>query len=177
MQNSLLLSNFPRHSLQKFKQCNSGASKAGGRGVVGGWAEGSPSDFGRIEGAAGQRQRAALLLAPSPVLGIYWRPWNCIKLFSRAAFTNANRNCSWVLNESNVFKAKLDNLETNLDCKRMKRLFNISSLNLNGINRTTADIFCQDKNKMTVSQLIVVKNKPESFQPLKASQTFQYFKK
>ena len=34
----------------------------------------APPYFGSIEGAAGQRWRAALLLAP-PVLGSYWRPW------------------------------------------------------------------------------------------------------
>ena len=85
--------------------------------MAGAGGEIAPSEFGRIEGAAGQRQHAALLLAPLPaVLGIYWRPCICIKLFSRAAFTNANRNCSWVLNESKVFKAKLDNLKTYLNC-------------------------------------------------------------
>ena len=39
-------------------------NKGGARGAI------APPHFGRIEGAAGQRRRAALLLAP-PVLGSY----------------------------------------------------------------------------------------------------------
>ena len=44
------------------------------RGVNGGWAE--DPDFGRIEGAAGQWQRAALLLAHSDFQTLR-HPWLC----------------------------------------------------------------------------------------------------
>ena len=45
------------------------------RGVTGGWAGGAIAhpDFGKLEGTAGQRRRAALLLA-HPDFGSYLRP-------------------------------------------------------------------------------------------------------
>ena len=60
------------------------------RGVnVGGVKGNCPPHFDRIEGAAEQWRRAALLIAPH-VLGSYWRPWLLLKAISQF-------ECQWSL--------------------------------------------------------------------------------